>query len=176
MYFIQIYNKGRFGNCIFRFLASRLFIILYQCYIISKNNNTHYFYIINDTNFIEWMNIILSNNSLATRINDSLLFDGFFQHDIIYKKFKNQLIEYIKNNPNDELITDRNEIYYAKDILGEKPIVDYTYKTVIHLRIEDFLELGLAMEPSYLDCVLEKCEKPFLFVHKKEFNEMIKNI
>jgi hypothetical protein len=170
MYFIQTYNKGRFGNSIFRFLASRLFIILYNSYTISKNTNLYYYYTITDTIFIQWMIAILSNNSLPIILDNNIIFDGFFQHDIIYKKFKNELIEYIKNNPKDELITDTNELYYAQDILGPKPIIHFTYKTTIHLRIEDFLELNLAMDQKYLDSVLEKCEQPFLFIHKKESN------
>ena len=61
--------------------------------------------------------------------------------------------------------------YNCIDILGVKPFIEYNYKTIIHLRIEDFIDFNLAMDPRSLDNVLEKCEQPFLFVHKKEEND-----
>jgi hypothetical protein len=77
----------------------------------------------------------------------------------------------MKNNPDETFKTDRNEIYYLKDILGEKPKIDIKYKTIIHLRIEDYIEFSVAMDPRCLETLLEKCEQPFLFVHKPIANE-----
>jgi hypothetical protein len=93
---------------------------------------------------------------------------------MIYRFFKKNLIHYIQNNPNERIETDRNEIYYANDILGKKPTLSFEYKTVIHLRIEDFIDLDLAMDPKSLDPVLERCEQPFLFVQAPVSSEIDK--
>ena len=173
MGFLVTYNKGRLGNCIFRFLASRLFVIFYK-YIPIKTMNDNYYQEIDDTIFKNICRYLLNNGSLPPRntLNyDYLLFNGYYQNDFIYNFYKKEIVQYIKNNPDETIETDRNEIYYAKDILGDKPKIDFEYKTIIHLRIEDYIELGLVMDPRCLEPVLEKCEQPFLFVHKPISNE-----
>ena len=167
MKFLHIIKRGRFGNAIFRYLASRLFCIFLD-YNISYSVNIQYYQYFDDTCFVDWMKHFLKEKTIVYYDNSYLIFNGFYQHDMIYRFFKKNLINYIKNNPNEMIETDRDETYFAKDILGDKPHISYDYKTVIHLRIEDFISLELAMDPTSLDPVLEKCEQPFLFVHKKE--------
>ena len=165
-------NKGRLGNCIFRYLASRLFMIFYD-YINIRNIKKKYYLQLDDIMFKNFYIYILKNGTppfMDTIEYDNIIFNGYYQHDTIYKVYKNVLIDYIKKNPIDIIETDRGEIYYAKDILGEKPKIDILYKTIIHLRIEDYIDLGLAMDPLCIVPVLEKCEQPFLFVHKPIVN------
>ena len=122
MGFLVTYNKGRLGNCIFRFLASRLFVIFYT-YIPIKTMNDNYYQEIDDTIFKNICRYLLNNGSLPPRntLNyDYLLFNGYYQNDFIYNFYKKEIIQYIKNNPDETIETDRNEIYYAKDILGDK--------------------------------------------------------
>jgi hypothetical protein len=170
---LQVMQKGRFGNAIFRYLASRLFCIFLD-YNISDTNNIQYYQNLSDEIFIDWMKHFLKEKTIRYYDCNYLFFTGFYQHDMIYRFFKKNLIHYIKEHPNDKIETDRNEIYYANDILGEKPIISFEYKTVIHLRIEDFIDLNLAMDPTSLDPVLERCEQPFLFVHAPVSSELDK--
>jgi len=170
MKYLTLYNRGRFGNSVFRFLASRLFSIIFG-YTITFPNSKFYYKEFSDENFIKWMNELIQNNKLLIVDHSSIIFTGYYQHDTIYKVFKSQLITYILNNPNDIIETDKEEKIKCINILGDKPTINYTYKTVVHLRIEDFIELGLAMDPRCLKDILEKCEKPFLFVHKEVEND-----
>jgi hypothetical protein len=165
MKYICLYNRGRFGNAVFRFLASRLFCILFN-YSISNVETKDYYISFTDENFIEWMKQILLNNTLLIISEPYIEFGGYYQHDTIYRLFKKELIDYIINNPDDTIVTDEKEKFKCITLLGEKPTVSFNYKTVVHLRIEDFIDFGLAMNPLCLDPVLEKCEEPFLFVHK----------
>ena len=171
MKMLKVENIGRFGNAVFRFLASRLFCILFNYTIVYKDNTLNYYINLNDENFIEWMDEIIKNNRIYNISNTYINFNGYYQHDYIYILFKKNLLEYIKNNPNELIITDKNEQYKCIELLGNKPIIEYKYKTVVHLRIEDFIELNLAMDPRCLDPVLEKCDEPFLFVHKEVEND-----
>lgn len=173
MGFLATNNQGRFGNCIFRFLASRLFIIFYNYSHIDKFPNNYYI-TIDDIIFNNLCMYVLNTGKFPptnTLQYDYLWFDGYYQNDYIYNLYKKELIEYIKNNPYEIIETDRAEKYFVKDILGPKPKVDFEYKTIIHLRIEDYIELDLAMDPRCLEPVLKKCEQPFLFVHKPIGNE-----
>ena len=168
--FIKVGSRGRFGNAVFRFLATRLFVILYN-YKLTNTNNHNYYLDFDDISFISWYKLYILKCDIIFKMDSNLIFSGFYQHDTIYRLFKKEIIEYIITHSDDTIETDRNEIYYAKDILGPKPMIDFEYKTMIHLRIEDFIELGLAMDPLCIDSVLEKCEQPFLFVHKTIVNE-----
>lgn len=173
MPFLYVTKTGRFGNVVFRYLASRLFCIFFD-YTISNSKTIKHFQIFDDEYFIKWMIVCLTEEKIIYINSNYLLFNGYYQHDMIYRFFKKNLIEYIKEHPNEKIETDHNQIYYANDILGEKPIIPFEYKTVIHLRIEDFIDLDLAMDPASLDPVLERCEQPFLFVHAPVSSELDK--
>lgn len=156
-------GRGRFGNCVFRFLASRLFCILYKLEYI----DTHKTYMekIEDQIFIIWSNYLLENKLIQFPVSN-FSFELYYQHDMIYRKYRNELLEYIRNNPEQKLITDKDEIYYVKELLQKAPILDKSYNTVVHLRIEDYFEINNVLHPKSIDNVLEKCEGPFLFIHK----------
>ncbi len=89
------FRLGRLGNAIFRYFASSLFCIIYgakRTYETNVLNAT-----INDQFFINWMNNVLQDN--IPNIGDqNYNFYGYFQHDKIFIKFKNELLLWMKNN------------------------------------------------------------------------------
>jgi len=170
MFYIEVGNGGRVGNNIFRYLVSRLFCILYGAEL-SEQSNIYYtnFY---DNEFINWINYILENNTIPN-ISQNITLQGFYQHDKIFKKYLDPIINYINEHPNEEIHTYQKEFtFQAKDILGPIPTVEYSYKTVIHLRVEDFLGADMGMHPESIDKVLKECESPYLFIHKPVENEV----
>ena len=119
MKFVSAIQRGRFGNAIFRFLASRLFCIFLD-YNISYTEQIQYYQNLDDEIFIDWMNHFLKEKTIKYYECSYLFFTGFYQHDMIYRFFKKNLIKYIKEHPNEKIETDRNEIYYANDIWNHK--------------------------------------------------------
>jgi len=153
-----IYNnhKGRLGNSIFRLFANIVFCIVYDMdSTITNNNYCSPNIIINDLYFINFANDILNNRPIKS-INktSTLLFDGYFQHDHIYRFFKPQIIEYIKKNPEIILTTDRNDIYNAIDLVNFE---NYNkYNIVIHLRLEDFIALSHVINPNVIKIIIDE--------------------
>jgi len=164
--FVQEQGRGRFGNCIFRFLASRLFCILYDYQIIK--NSIPGMIPIDDNTFKVWKDLILTKDALIQFEHPYFSFEMYYQHDSIYRKFKSELLCYIETHTDEELITDRNEIYTAKDLISVPPALPYLYKTVVHLRIEDYFLIDYVIHPLSIAKVLENCDGPYLFIHKPE--------
>ena len=150
-------NAGRLGNSIFRLFANIIFCIVYDTNSTIVNNiNKRPTIIINDTYFIIFSNNIL-NKKLIRNIdkNTVLLFDGYFQHDKIYTLFKQQIVNYIKNHPEIILSTDRNEKYKAIDLVNFDVISNKKYNIVIHLRLEDFIEISHVMNPISIKKIID---------------------
>ena len=164
--FVQEQGRGRFGNCIFRYLASRLFCILYDYKFIK--DAIPGMIPIDDNTFLIWKNLVLTKDTLIQFEHPYFSFEMYYQHDSIYRKFKSELLEYIENHKDEELITDRNEIYTAKDLISIPPVLPYAYNTVVHLRIEDYFINDCVIHPLSISKVLESCEGPYLFIHKPE--------
>jgi hypothetical protein len=165
-------NAGRLGNSIFRLFANIIFCIVYDINstIVDNNINKRPNIIIDDTYFIIFSNNIL-NKKLIRNIdkNTVLLFDGYFQHDKIYTLFKSQIVEFIKKHPEIILTTDRNEKYKAIELLNFDIISNKKYNIVIHLRLEDFIDISHVMNPISIKKILDGlvCEYPnetFCFV------------
>ena len=66
--------------------------------------------------------------------------------------FKSQIINFIKNHPEIILITDHNEIYKAVDLVNFNSTKQYNI--VVHLRLEDFIEISHVINPNSLKKVL----------------------
>lgn len=157
---------GRLGNAIFRYLSSTIFLLNYDAkrdFII--NINKQECFNIGDNFYIEWKNSLLYNNKKLDMFPGNYLFVGYFQHDDILKKYKNELIEHIKQNPDDLLITDGNfgneniysytfSSYKSIDILTTNKKFD-KYDIVFHLRLEDFITYDLVMNPNSLIKILD---------------------
>ena len=154
-------NKGRVGNSLFRLFANIVFLTVYDKNSTIINDVSHRInYIISDNYFINFMNRLL-NGIPVKNINPKvkLLFDGYYQHDTIYVKCKHHIINYIKSHPDMILKTDKNETYKAIDFINFK--IEKTYKIVLHLRLEDFIEISLVIDPNSIKNVIDKINKEY---------------
>lgn len=174
------YRLGRLGNAIFRYFASTLFCILYgakRTYNRNELNAT-----INDQMFINWMNDVLNDN--IPNIGDlNYNFYGYFQHDKIFLKFKNELLLWIKNNGEELLYTDGNDqytnnynynvqSYKAYDLIHEPPNIN-KYDVVVHLRLEDFIVNNDVIHPDCIINILKKLDyKSYCLVLNKPKNDI----
>lgn len=147
------HNRGRLGNSIFRFFANIVFCIVYDIDSQIYNNYYQPNVVINDSYFINFSNDIISGKMLQQLDKNSIiLFDGYFQHDKIYIFFKNDIINFIKNHPDIILTTDRSENYKAINLISFD--INHKYNIVVHLRLEDFIEISLVINPNSLKNIL----------------------
>jgi len=158
------YPQGRYGNAIFRYLASSLFCILYngtRTYNQDECNSN-----ISDTDFNIWFEKVLSGELPVINTSKNYVFYGYFQHDAIFLKYKKLLIDHIKQNPGDLLITDGYKpggsgIYHyaitSYNSIGLLVANTYIPKhdVVVHLRLEDFVFVNQALHPKCIADVLE---------------------
>lgn len=155
-------NSGRLGNSLFRLFANIVFLVVYNINFIIVNDTSHHinYNIITDNYFIDFMNRLLNGSPIDNINHDmNILFNGYFQHDKIYVKYKQDIIKYIQNNPNMILRTDRNDSYRAIDFVNFK--TEKKYKIVVHLRLEDFIEISLVIDPNSVKDVIDKINKEY---------------
>jgi hypothetical protein len=155
VYFIP---KGRLGNAIFRYLACAIFCIKHNA---SYNITTSYGFIqFDDDHFKTWM-----NNDIQGVCNNieipHLLFSGFYQHAEIYKKYRSELISYIRYNPDHYILTDgilagdgQLQQFFVKDLLYKDNV--NIYHTVIHIRLSDHVDLQWYIKVEYILLLLNK--------------------
>ena len=165
---------GRLGNAIFRYLASTLFCILYD----AKRTETleEYNEIVSDDMFHSWSEAVLRNNDedncriVVRPLN--YVFDGHFQHDRIYHKYMKEIKAWIRAHPTEILRTDGDIPFFRSiDILTSSL---KKYDTVVHIRLEDFLDIDYVIHPLSLKTVLDEinnndsgASSSFCFVCKK---------
>ena len=152
----------RLGNALFRYFASSLFCIIYKGSRTYNENECNS--IITEEFYRDWCNTILQSNKIVD-VNPNMIykFNGFYQTDI-YKLFRNDLIQWCNENPNDSVNCEDNpEIRYRiGDLLSD---LDDSKKNevVVHIRLEDFVTSGekLIIHPESICKVLEniKVEK-----------------
>ena len=152
-------NSGRLGNTIFRMFAAIIFCIIYNTKILENeielcNNNI---IPINDIYFNNWLNDFYNDKIQEVDKNLTYFFNGYYQHDKIYVKYKNEIINYINNN-NLILKTHFNEYYKAIDLINYD--LDTKYDIVVHLRLEDFIDISMkqpfVMNPIYIKNIIKK--------------------
>jgi hypothetical protein len=155
---------GRLGNSLFRLFANIVFLTIHSNIIdshivdyVEKINKTFNLRVTDDY-FINLMNKILQNIPLEQiNKNTNILFNGFFQHDKIFVKYKEDIIHYIETHPELILKTDKNDSYKAIDFIHFK--IDKRFNIVVHLRLEDFIELGQAIDPNCIRIVIDNIIK-----------------
>ena len=166
---VLAFPLGRLGNAIFRYLASVVFHIVYNAEIVDhtriKKEDPRVD--INDAVFIEWTKAHLAGNVPAFNKTDvNCVFFGYFQHDTIYLKYRQQIIEYIRKNPTDIMIveTPNAECPYGGEpsgiLIKNPPNFKKLYDTVVHLRLEDFIDNGSAIHPQSIQQLLESVGAP----------------
>ena len=162
--------RGRLGNAMFRYLSSTVFLLNYSAKRVFHTNvcPTE----LDDNYYLNWKNDLLYNNIKKPLPSGKYLFVGYYQHDDILKKYKTELIEYIKQNPEHLLITSDYDRYKALNIITiDKPI--NKYKIVFHLRLEDFISYDLVMNPQCLIKLLDNYKnEQICFVVNKITSEL----
>jgi len=149
------HNKGRLGNSLFRLFANIVFAYVYKTNAQINNFIGSSNICISDNYFIIWMNNVLNNNVIDNlNINSSFLFDGFYQHDKIYVKYKNEIINFITNNPNLIIKTDREDSYKVIDFINYS--IPQKYNVVVHLRLEDFILISQVINPNCIKNIIDE--------------------
>jgi hypothetical protein len=160
---IRFIPRGRLGNAIFRYMAS---------YIMCKYYNGKYVeqgvygkYNLSDENFYKIQKNILEKKIININFNgiDIINMNGFYQHDEIYLKHKQELVDFINNNPSHYVITDgikagdnNCQKFYMKDIINTPDNFNKKYKLVLHLRLEDFMDNNLYIKPDRIINLIDK--------------------
>ena len=150
-------TRGRLGNAIFRYLAASVMCIQFDGTYYTQYDNipTNSFQTItyNDDDF----NNISAKLLLDTNIDiqHNLIMESFYQHDAIYKKYKKQIFDFIRNNPQHYVVTDgilsgdnNCQRFLMKDILDSPANFSKKYKNVLHIRLEDFVSIDLVIKPD----------------------------
>ena len=151
--------KGRLGNAIFRYMACVIMCIhTNKDYSIYNRGNI----IVTDEMFYKLSQSLLKKEEINIK-GDSFNMTEYYQHDTIYKKYKNEIIDYINNHPEHIVITDgvtagdgNNEIFKMFDLLNTPINFTKIYKNVIHLRLEDFVTHNLYLPVERIINLLNK--------------------
>ena len=166
---VLTFPLGRLGNAIFRYLATVVFHIVYNAEIVdpTKIKKEDPRVDMNDAVFIEWTKAHLAGNiPVFNRTDINCVFFGYFQHDAIYLKYRPQIIDYIRRNPFNTMIveTPNGEHPYGGYLSGflieNPPNFKKVYDTVVHLRLEDFIDNGSAIHPDSIRQLLESVGAP----------------
>lgn len=147
-------NKGRLGNSIFRLMANIVFLIVYDMDGQIIYHNSSFEKIITDNYFNQWSANIINGKIDSIDKNSKLMFDGYYQHDKIYSLFRSQIIEYIKTHPNLLLLTHFSDKYKAHDLIHTT--TNKNYDIVVHVRLEDFLEINQVLNPLTICKILDE--------------------
>ena len=157
---MKVYDqpRGRLGNALFRYLASSLFEILYGAERIAvAPSRGSAIEVICDRVFLDWKQSVLSGSLPPIDPTKTYIFSGFFQHDDIYLKYKSQLLEHVIRHPDAKLVTDRGSITPIGQLFG--PSTSRTFATldvVIHLRLEDFIEIKHVIHPVAIQKAIQE--------------------
>jgi hypothetical protein len=186
--FVSFHIRGRLGNAIFRYLACAILCIHYNFIYIVQNNNNNDIFNCDDVYFNKISNSILNNNidhinlitDIIMKFNVINMID-FYQNDIIYRKYKEQIIEFIQKNNNHIIYTDGIsagdgviEKFYMIDILNTPTTFNKTYKIVLHIRLEDFVIHNMYIDKDRIIKIFEKgsiAENEICIVCKKPTSE-----
>jgi len=133
--------KGRLGNAIFRYMGCVVMCIKYNGNYSTIIYNINY--TINDKIFID----LINNQNLKIKDGNYLMTD-YYQHDTVYKNYKDLIIDFINKN-NHIVITDginagdgNKEEFYIKNIINTPENFNKIYDIVFHIRLGDKVNLN----------------------------------
>lgn len=158
---IYAYNQGAgFGNVAFGQLGAILFAILFDGELINitdLNDIARFKEIcveVDDEKFLEIINAKLNNNQTIIDTNKNYFLKGYYQHDECFALYKQQIIDYIRRNPDNILFANHySNPYKLIDVI--KPVQTNVYDVVIHLRLGDFIGLDWVMHPHDIKKVVD---------------------
>lgn len=150
--------RGRLGNAIFRYMACAVLIINYDYEYSSKQ--------LSNPNMSDDLFLVLSKrilNGEKLHMNQSFNMANFYQHDLIYKKFKKEIINLVNNNKHHIITTDgitagdmKCQEFKMYDIVNTPIEFSKTYKNVLHVRLEDFITHNLYLKENRILDLLDK--------------------
>lgn len=147
---INIVDVGRLGNCIFRYIKAIL--------VCLEDKNFEYY------NNYQQRGININENNLHLLKSNKKFFtlNHYFQHEIS-KENKEKIINYIKDHPEHYLLTDGGkgyhypqQKYYIKDLIYTPLNFNKFYDLVIHIRLEDKVELGIHIKCNFILKIIDK--------------------
>lgn len=164
---MYIYHQagGRLGNSIIRYLISTIFAIEYGDYILCETDLNEYkkytnYYIYKESEFEKWKNFrIKYNYALEMKdfiSTDMVVFQGCFQYFDILKIYKKQIFHYLREHT-EYILTmpdNFNNKYYIRDFLITPNIFNKYYDIVVHIRLEDFINIDKIHHPYCLENVI----------------------
>ncbi len=174
-------TKGRLGNALFRYLACTVFSLKYNLPYVTQpvtsinrrnisGNISEYVYRIpwDDKLFDQFIEFDKKSEYPPLPKSIHIKFTGFYQHDAIYKKYKNEILEYIrKNKKKHYVITDgvsagdgNREKFYLKDIIDTPFDFDKFYDFALHIRLGDMVAIGTTLSIDALKNLIKKIEIP----------------
>lgn len=170
MYSISVV-RGRLGNAIFRYLGCTIFSI--------KNNLTYLTEMPKDIlkyNILNWddnlFNQFIKFDNLERTLNipkaTFYRFNGFYQHDTIYKKYKPEIMKYINKHKNEHYVMtdginagDGNcEKFYLKDIIDTPFNFNKFYDFALHIRLGDQVKSKAAICIDDIKNIVDKINIP----------------
>jgi hypothetical protein len=163
--YIYHQSAGRLGNSIIRYLISTIFAIEYGDYILCETDFSQYkkytnYYIYKEHEFVKWKNYRIKNNH-ALEMNDFLqtdmvVFEGCFQYFDILKIYKQRIFDYLREHTEYILTMPDNfkDKYYIRDILFTPANFHKYYDIVVHVRLEDFINIDKIHHPYCLENVI----------------------
>jgi hypothetical protein len=164
--FINFCISGRLGNAIFRYMASVIMCIYYNgTYTINNKQN----YDCRDEQFIKIIKKIINKKQTPIK-NPKLALNKvgvnltcFYQHDLIYKLHKQQILDFIRLHSDHYVLTDgvnagdkNYEKFFMIDIINTPPSFDKRYKNILHVRLEDFVKYNLFLKVERILYLLDK--------------------
>lgn len=95
--------------------------------------------------------------------NVNVEFKGYYQYNFFYEH-KKEIIEYMENHRDHYIKTDREDVYYIRDIIDNVELHESKkYDIVIHIRLGDFFGRIDFIEYEYYEKLFEKMD----FCNKK---------
>ena len=151
---INFITGGRLGNAIFRYLSCAIMCILYNGkYKCKKFMNTSRVYDFGEDNFKILQNAVFNNQSLEIKNVNTINMESYYQYDMIYRIFKDKIINYIKQNPDHIIETDginagdgRYEQFNMLSIIETPVNFIKKYTNILHVRLEDFVTHNLYLK------------------------------
>ena len=174
-------NYGGFGNAIFNKLACIILFLLFNeekfeaefIHLLSfdtleeieqyKCESIH----INDESFIEMVIAKIDRNETKVDFNQSYLLTGYYQFDVIYVRYKTQIVDYILAHPQEKIYAAHTKNMYAisEILLPLSKSEPSENECILHLRLGDFVRLGWVLHP---DCIRKVVEEYLLQVSRLE--------
>ena len=144
------YPRGRAGNALFRYFASVIMSIIYGARRTGIYD--HHVKILDDTWFLSFQTMVLQGH-IPDLEGVKYMLEGYYQHDAIYVKFKDDIIKWIKSHPFDLLTEEPTGQFLIRDVLTIFPI--QTSDVVVHIRLEDFIMNGSVIHPDSIRNLLQ---------------------